>query len=107
MHRLLAAWCRQTTAMPILCGCKAQAGGDIAAQPRRPDAEAMTENDDALLTAAERARQAEERLVETRIEDPAIVPKAHKVYQRAEEVDALAEDAATGDAMEDGEPGNS
>ena len=54
----------------------------------------MTENDDALLTAAERARQAEERLLETPIEDPAIVPKAHKVYQRAEEVDELAKDAA-------------
>jgi hypothetical protein len=54
----------------------------------------MTENDDALLTAAERARKAEEQLVETPAEDPAILPKAEKVYQRAEEVDELAKDAA-------------
>ena len=93
--------------MPILCGCKTPPGREIAAQPRRPDPLAMTENDDALLTAAERARQAEERLVETPVEDPAIVPKAHKVYQRAEEVDALAEDAASGNPIDelDREPG--
>ena len=64
----------------------------------------MTDNDDALLTAAERARQAEERFIETPVEDPGIVPKAHKVYQRAEEVDALAEDAASGDPEEDLRP---
>jgi hypothetical protein len=52
--------------------------------------------DDALLTAADRARQAEERFIETPPEDPAIVPKARKVYQRAEEVDELAKDAAEG-----------
>jgi hypothetical protein len=50
--------------------------------------------DDALLTAAERARQAEERFVETPPQDPTLVPKAEKVYQRAEEVDDLAHDAA-------------
>jgi hypothetical protein len=56
----------------------------------------MTDNlDEALLTAAERTREAEKRLLETPLEDPAVVPKAHKVYQRAEEVDALAEGAAT------------
>lgn len=68
----------------------------------------MTENDDTLLTAAERARQAEDRLIETPVEDPAIVPKAHRIYQRAEEVDALAEDAASGDSQDSelgGEPG--
>ena len=54
----------------------------------------MTERDDPLLTAAERTREAEERFVETTPEDPAIVPKAHKVYQRAEEVSELAKDAA-------------
>lgn len=54
----------------------------------------MTENDDALLTATERTRQAEKRLVETPAEDPAIVPKARTVYQRAEEVDELAKDVA-------------
>ena len=54
----------------------------------------MTENDDALVTAAERTRQAEEQLVATPIEDPAIVSKAYKVYQRAEDVDELAKDAA-------------
>ena len=53
------------------------------------------DHDDALLTAAERARQEEERLQATPIEDPEVVPKAHKVYQRAEEVDELAKDAAT------------
>jgi uncharacterized protein (DUF58 family) len=50
--------------------------------------------DDALLAAAERAREAEVGLLETSLADPAIVPKAHKVYQRAEEVDELAKDAA-------------
>lgn len=54
----------------------------------------MTEHDDALLTAAERTREAEERFVKTPTEDPAIVQKAKKVYQRAEEVDELAKDAA-------------
>ena len=54
----------------------------------------MDNPDDALLTAAERAREAEERLLETPSEDPAIVPKAERVYQRAEEVDDLAQDAA-------------
>jgi hypothetical protein len=52
------------------------------------------DTDDALLTAAERARQAEKRFVETTPEDPAIVPKAERVYQRAEEIDDLAHDAA-------------
>ena len=56
--------------------------------------------DDALLTAAERARQAEQGLRETPPEDPTIVPKAHKVYQRAEDVGELA-----GDAVEDAEKG--
>ena len=56
----------------------------------------MDNPDDALLAAAQRAREAGERLVETPVEDPAIVPKAHKVYQRAEEVDDLAKDAASG-----------
>ena len=51
------------------------------------------DHDDALLTAAERARQEEERLRETPIDDPQVVPNAQKVYQRAEEVDELAKDA--------------
>ena len=55
--------------------------------------------DEALLAAAERARQAGEQLVETPPEDPTIVPKAERVFQRAEEVDELAQDAAT-DAKE-------
>jgi hypothetical protein len=55
----------------------------------------MTDNaDDALLAAAERAREAEARLLETAPADPAIVAKADRVYQRAEEVDDLAKDAA-------------
>jgi hypothetical protein len=52
------------------------------------------ETDDALLTAAERAREAEERFTETPPQDPSLVRKAQKVYQRAEEVDDLAQDAA-------------
>ena len=52
------------------------------------------DTDDALVTAAERARQAEERLIGTPPEDPALVPKAKTVYQRAEEVNELAADAA-------------
>jgi hypothetical protein len=55
----------------------------------------MTDNaDDALLTAAERAREAEQRLLQTPPADPAIVAKADRVYQRAEEVDELAQEAA-------------
>ena len=52
------------------------------------------DTDDALVTAAERARQAEERLIGTLPEDPALVPKAKTVHQRAEEVNELAGDAA-------------
>jgi len=52
------------------------------------------DTDDALVTATERARRAEERLVGTPPEDPAIVPKAKNVYQRAEEVNELAGDPA-------------
>jgi hypothetical protein len=51
-------------------------------------------SDDALLAAAERAREAQARLAQTPPEDPAIVPEAHKVYLRAQEVDELAKDAA-------------
>ena len=54
----------------------------------------LRDTDDALLTATERARQAEQRLVETSVEDPDIVPQAKKVHQRAEDVDELAQDAA-------------
>ena len=54
----------------------------------------LRDTDDALLTATERARQAEQRLVETSVEDPDIVPQAKKVYQRAEDIDELAHDAA-------------
>jgi hypothetical protein len=76
-----------------------------ATQPQRPEphdpAMADPDVDDALLTAAERAREAQEHLAQTPPEDPAIVPKAHKVYQRAEEVDELAEDAADDRASED------
>ena len=56
--------------------------------------------DDALLTAAERARQAEKRFVEATPEDPAIVSNAEGVYQRAEEIDDLAHDAAESDTAE-------
>jgi hypothetical protein len=64
-------------------------------QPADPDDPRMDDPDvdDALLTAAERAREAEKRLTETPPEDPTIVPKAEKVHQRAEEVDELAQDA--------------
>lgn len=54
----------------------------------------MIEHDDALLAAMERAREAQGELLDTPPEDPAIVPNAHKVAQRAEEVDELAQDAA-------------
>jgi hypothetical protein len=54
--------------------------------------------DDALLAAADRAREAEEGLLETPLADPAIVSKAHKVNQRAEEIDELAKAAATTEA---------
>ena len=56
----------------------------------------MDNPDDALLTAADRAREAQEDLRETPPKDPAIVPNAERVYERAEEVEALAEDAAEG-----------
>ena len=59
----------------------------------------MDNPDDALLTAAERAREAQELLLDTPPADPAIVPKADDVYQRAQEVDELARDAAA-DATE-------
>ena len=39
---------------------------------------AMDNPDDALLTAAERAGEAQERLVETQPEDSTIVPKAYR-----------------------------
>ena len=51
------------------------------------------DTDDALRTATERARQAEKKFVETPPEDPTLVPKAERVYQRAEEIDDLAHDA--------------
>lgn len=50
--------------------------------------------DDALMTATNRARQAEEQLIGTPIESPEIVTEAHKVERRAEDVEALARDAA-------------
>lgn len=70
--------------------------GDSASKRRLVDDLDMSHpgTDDALLTAAERARQAEEQLVATPPEDPAIVPNARNVYQRAEEVNELAGDAA-------------
>jgi hypothetical protein len=52
------------------------------------------DTDDALVSATDRARQAEEQFVGTPPEDPAIVPKAKTVYQRAEEINELAADAA-------------
>ena len=55
----------------------------------------MDNPDDALLTATDRAREAQEDLRETPPGDPEIVPNANRVYQRAEEVDELAKDAAT------------
>jgi hypothetical protein len=54
----------------------------------------MDNPDDAVLTAADRAREAQERLVETPTDSPEIVPKAHAVEHRAEEIEALAEEAA-------------
>jgi hypothetical protein len=61
------------------------------APPSRTD-----NTDDALIAAAERERGAEERLLETPPEDPTVMPKAHRLYQRAEGVEALAEYAAEG-----------
>ena len=66
----------------------------IATQSRGLTIPHMTEHDEALLTATERAREAQEDFRETKPHDPAIVPNAHKVVQRAEEVDELAKDAS-------------
>ena len=54
----------------------------------------MDNPEDALLTAIGRAREAEENLRETPVDDPTVVPTARKVYQRAEEVGELAKHAA-------------
>jgi hypothetical protein len=74
----------------------------MSAQPRAPHHRGMDNPDDALLTAADRAREAQARLRETPIEDPAIVPKADKVEQRAEEVSELAKDALADDLANGG-----
>ncbi len=50
--------------------------------------------DHAIETAAERTREAEERLLQTPLEDPEIVVGAHEVERRAEDLDVLAGDAA-------------
>ena len=50
--------------------------------------------DDPLITAAERVQQTAERLKDTPIESPALVPGAEAVEQRAEDVQVLAKDAA-------------
>ena len=81
--------------------------GEIATPTQSPESHdpQMDNPDDALLTAADRARQAEEGFRDTPPEDPAIVPKAHKVYQRAEDVGELARDARSdaeaGDTLSD------
>ena len=67
--------------------CDVDASGD-------GDDRTIDNPDDALVSATERAREAQEDFRETKPEDPAIVPNAHKVVQRAEEVDELAKDAA-------------
>jgi hypothetical protein len=60
---------------------------------RRDDAD-MDNHDDALLAATDRAREAEQDLRETPAGDQKIVPNAKRAYQRAEEVDELAKEAA-------------
>ena len=50
--------------------------------------------DDALITAAERVQETVERLRETPIESPELVPGAEAVEQRAEDAHLLAKDAA-------------
>ena len=55
------------------------------------------EIDEALMTATEKVKLAEERLRQTPVESPDIVPKAYTVERRAEDVHALAEDAAQAD----------
>jgi hypothetical protein len=49
--------------------------------------------DHAIETAAERAREAEERLLEKPTESPEIVADARTVEQRAEDLKELTEDA--------------
>ena len=49
--------------------------------------------DDALLTAAERAREAQQRLDEMPIESPELVDGAHEVKHRSEDLGELAQDA--------------
>ena len=50
--------------------------------------------DDAVHTAATRASEAEERLIEKPIESPEIVVEAYTVEHRVEDLDVLAQDAA-------------
>jgi hypothetical protein len=50
--------------------------------------------DQAIETAVERTREAEERLIEKPIESPDIVIEAHTVERRAEDLTELASDAA-------------
>jgi hypothetical protein len=50
--------------------------------------------DHAIETAAERAREAEERLTQTPVESPDVVDEAHAVEHRAEDLEILAEEAA-------------
>ena len=49
--------------------------------------------DDALVTATERVQEAAEKLRDTPIESPELVPGAEAVERRAEDVHVLAEDA--------------
>jgi hypothetical protein len=62
--------------------------------------------DHALETATKRTKEAEERLLETPPDSPAIVRQADTVQWRAEDLHELAEDAAQPHSSESaGEPG--
>ncbi len=49
--------------------------------------------DDAIEKAAQRTREAEQRLTEKPVESPEIVDDAHTVHRRAEDLHELAADA--------------
>ena len=52
------------------------------------------DTDDAIETAAEHARGAEQRLVEQPMGSPEQVREAHTVHHRAEDLDVMAAEAA-------------
>jgi len=60
--------------------------------------------DNAIDTATRRVGQAEHEFVEEPPESPDLVPKARRVEHRAQDLHALASDAATGPENEDEGP---